>query len=460
MAPATFEDINAAELDLDNFKRDSNALDIDITCYSPMVIDTLQHDLPSLYSCVTHLQLLESFIALRSRVEQWGLSRARDPQETWKLFVILAVKRFTHWFRHGGATTTDTYVPPHDVLMVWHSAMLNPATYLSLSRATEQKTTATRGIYWHILRDALFDPWSFKLSSSDASYALSLGLQPDFLVSLKHTPSAVMDLVPSSLEPDTQLGYNMGMSDDQHLKNNLNSSTYFMYDDYGLGFDAATAVHRQASFARKMWEFGWLHSPVYSSIMRQAVRRYANFFELIAQKPQPLVPDLDVDLVWHTHQLSPARYRRFSKLVTKGRFVDHDQELGMDDLEAGSEMTEKLYKAQFGSDFFTCHGWYCEATRESSVDILPIAERDLLRGLIQYETEQREKGKLPGTMELASCRCLDRGYCDDLGAETTFNNGGTHEAYKPKPKPKPSCGSSCSGGGGGSGGGGCGCGCG
>jgi hypothetical protein len=45
-----------------------------------------------------------------------------------------------------------------------------------------------------------------------------------------------------------------------------------------------------------------------------------------------MVPTLDVDLVWHTHQLSPVRYMIFSKATANGRFVDHNDRVEKEDL--------------------------------------------------------------------------------------------------------------------------------
>jgi len=101
------------------------------------------------------------------------------------------------------------------------------------------------------------------------------------------------------------------------------SATDFTYAKYGLDFDLPSAIHRRAGFAFKMSQFGWLYSPFFDSTLRRAQGRYRNFFSLLALEPgdQKMVPTVDIDLVWHTHQLSPTRYARFSKAETHGRFI-------------------------------------------------------------------------------------------------------------------------------------------
>ena len=50
----------------------------------------------------------------------------------------------------------------------------------------------------------------------------------------------------------------------------------------------------------------------------------------------------------HTHQLSPKRYRTYSRHMANGRFVHHDDNLDEGTLEAASRNAEKLYFARYG----------------------------------------------------------------------------------------------------------------
>lgn len=90
-----------------------------------------------------HLALLNALDALKTEVEGWepsaegGLARMpADKEKRWAWFVSLAVERFDMWCRSlpepgygGGKQRLEDNLPPLDVLMVWHSYMLNPRWY-------------------------------------------------------------------------------------------------------------------------------------------------------------------------------------------------------------------------------------------------------------------------------------------------------------------------------------------
>lgn len=74
-----------------------------------------------------------------------------------------------------------------------------------------------------------------------------------------------------------------------------------------------------------------------------------------------LVPTLDIDLVWHTHQCSALRYQKDIESYT-GRFIDHNDKLGSNVLGDGMEETRDLYRIRFGKEYSICLCWDCEAT--------------------------------------------------------------------------------------------------
>ena len=74
---------------------------------------------------------------------------------------------------------------------------------------------------------------------------------------------------------------------------------------------------RQATFVDKMNNHLWIRSPALEGTLRRAIDRYSKFLILLKRKAPPLgadgsgttmvpgpiiVPTLDIDLVWHTHQ--------------------------------------------------------------------------------------------------------------------------------------------------------------
>ncbi|KII94204.1 hypothetical protein PLICRDRAFT_419726 [Plicaturopsis crispa FD-325 SS-3] len=87
-----------------------------------------------------HLGLLHAFYSLRCQVEEGSDPRLPewstkvDPERRWAWFVGLAVERFERWVLAVGLHDIDTfiaeYLPPLDVIMVWHAYLLNPGWYL------------------------------------------------------------------------------------------------------------------------------------------------------------------------------------------------------------------------------------------------------------------------------------------------------------------------------------------
>ncbi|RDW57913.1 uncharacterized protein DSM5745_11293 [Aspergillus mulundensis] len=134
------------------------------------------------------------------------------------------------------------------------------------------------------------------------------------------------------------------------------------------------AVVRQGTFINKMDNIDWLHSPTLTETMLRLIRKYAVFFQIMASNPGRMaVPTLDVDLAWHTHQLTPGRYFEFSIHHTKqdGRcpiFIDHDDKVSETKLSDGFEWTAKMYrKLTDGGIYSECTCWYCEATRGADI---------------------------------------------------------------------------------------------
>ena len=120
-------------------------------------------------------------------------------------------------------------------------------------------------------------------------------------------------------------------------------------------------VIRQGSFVDKMHSYLWLRSPAVEGTLSRAIDRYDKFTQLFRRFPgQMMVPTLDMDLAWHTHQLSHARYREDMRTVA-GRFIDHDDKVGKGDLDVGEGDTGRLFEGEFEEEYMRCLCWDCEA---------------------------------------------------------------------------------------------------
>lgn len=112
--------------------------------------------------------------------------------------------------------------------------------------------------------------------------------------------------------------------------------------------------------------------------MMRLITKYQRFIDIIAQNPGHVaVPTLDVDLAWHTHQLSPRSYYDYTvEKTTKnndsvtgkdGRFIDHDDKINETKLTSSFEWTSKIYQETYHEVYSECTCWYCESIRVSHI---------------------------------------------------------------------------------------------
>lgn len=135
------------------------------------------------------------------------------------------------------------------------------------------------------------------------------------------------------------------------------------WENFNLfALDLGGAVMRQGTFVEKMCKLDWLHSPSARDTMARLLTKYGRFMDIMKANPsQVAVPTLDVDLAWHTHQLSPSAYYRYT--VNKmQRFVDHDDKIDDNTLSRQFEWTSKVYQDWYGEVYSECTCWYCEGT--------------------------------------------------------------------------------------------------
>ncbi|KAK5654008.1 hypothetical protein OQA88_7685 [Cercophora sp. LCS_1] len=138
-----------------------------------------------------------------------------------------------------------------------------------------------------------------------------------------------------------------------------------------FALDLCSAVMRQGVFVEKMHNLDWLHSPTARETMERLLTKYERFTEIMSKYPGNVaVPTLDVDLAWHTHQLSPGAYYAYSVAKYPYRFVDHDDKIDEDALSAHFEWTSRVYQEMYGAVYSECTCWYCEAVRTSVINPL------------------------------------------------------------------------------------------
>jgi Glycine-rich domain-containing protein-like len=120
-----------------------------------------------------------------------------------------------------------------------------------------------------------------------------------------------------------------------------------------LSIDLVAASLRQREFAKKIISEEFLFIEGQPGFFNHAITRYHKFLLLIKwtrsrNKKDALVPTMDIDLCWHTHQLYSAPYRKWC-CEHVGVAVNHNDAAAKETLDNG------LHE--------TCQAWY-EAYRE------------------------------------------------------------------------------------------------
>ncbi|KAE8167921.1 hypothetical protein BDV40DRAFT_284416 [Aspergillus tamarii] len=125
-----------------------------------------------------------------------------------------------------------------------------------------------------------------------------------------------------------------------------------------------SSVLRAMRFVNKMHQYCWLRSPALCyRVNNNAQQKYRNFLQL-ARQPEnmPITPTSDIDLFWHTHQLSPGPYRQFC-IQHLGRFMDHDDKVAHEVLDKNFAATQDRYTREFSGEYDSCVCWACELER-------------------------------------------------------------------------------------------------
>ncbi|KAK0491665.1 hypothetical protein IW261DRAFT_1438902 [Armillaria novae-zelandiae] len=130
-------------------------------------------------------------------------------------------------------------------------------------------------------------------------------------------------------------------------------------DDRMFSLDLTGAVLRQGSFVDKMHNLGWTELDFFSSsedevALKHCTARYHAFLDLMSSSPAGFfVPTLDIDLVWHTHQLMAQQYSR-DCLEYVRRFANHDDKVAENRLSKAFDITCRAWQDRFGIPYTHC----------------------------------------------------------------------------------------------------------
>ncbi|KAI7318221.1 hypothetical protein KC315_g10135 [Hortaea werneckii] len=332
-------------------------------------------------------------------------SLAKVAEKRWAIYVSRAVDRFDIWIRNvfadqqmanldwmeeGGPQAvlyqpqppldlSKDNLPPLDVLMVWHAYMLNPRAYLEdCLRNGRVRLWQTR-FPWKAV-DQRIDRETFAYEPGHLAATLfpnnllALGLGEEILS--RHTRNArtaneslegIQEIINEALEKHKYTRKAGGRANSRTKRAGTITIHRMMsrYEDNPSPFalDLVGAVIRQGSFIEKMHHIDWLHSPALFGTTKRLVTRYDRFVRIMADGQNMAVPTLDVDLAWHTHQLSPSGYFTYTVQHCK-QFIDHDDKVAETTLDHSFEWTSKRYQELYREQYSECVCWYCEARQE------------------------------------------------------------------------------------------------
>lgn len=130
-------------------------------------------------------------------------------------------------------------------------------------------------------------------------------------------------------------------------------------DDSPFSINLISAVLRQGLFTKRIDELGWLKPGTFREgdklqVLEHALLRYHCFLDLAAASPNLMpVPTLDIDLIWHSHQLMGGRYGVDCDIYA-GRRIDHPLATEEAVLSTALDNTCRAWQSRFHIPYMQC----------------------------------------------------------------------------------------------------------
>ncbi|KAK9481014.1 hypothetical protein V1514DRAFT_349795 [Lipomyces japonicus] len=158
-----------------------------------------------------------------------------------------------------------------------------------------------------------------------------------------------------------------------------------------FGVDLINGVIRQTRFTDLIEALGYISSPFRKTTVNRSIDRLLKFLYLLRSGNKVLSPSIDIDLAWHTFQLSPTSYLSASFVIT-GSFIDHDDSVGNAATQEGYKSAEKQFKKLFASDpvgYDGCTCVFCESERQFTSKSPGVPGKKLFSKINPIESKKR-----------------------------------------------------------------------
>jgi hypothetical protein len=117
-----------------------------------------------------------------------------------------------------------------------------------------------------------------------------------------------------------------------------------------FSIDLRAAVKRQIAFARKITSV-YPYDPVPENLLSDSQQRYAKFMNLVRVNQNPaIVPAVDIDLFWHTHQLTPSNYLPWCTHHI-GFPINHNDSVSEGELTTSLDNTVSAWEVAYSEDY-------------------------------------------------------------------------------------------------------------
>ena len=136
--------------------------------------------------------------------------------------------------------------------------------------------------------------------------------------------------------------------------------------------DLVKGMYRQMDFVNKICcNFEYWNRP---EVLKECVTRYNKFMNLIARTGKMLVPTMDIDLAWHSHQTYHADYMAFCMYINWGEPINHDDTIVTSVLKSAYARTyirwSQRYKEPYSHHKPTVWEWQ-RGSWKTSIGVFP-----------------------------------------------------------------------------------------